>query len=129
MHESAEELIETTGWIDFPRSHQCSIAYEVMSSLALLNHQWITVDDIPELLSVLELGRKDPKLAWARWEKFWTSSTLMIEKDNYKVRITTAESEDMSSVPNKSLQPTLDPAAPLAVAKAPSASSEAELKR
>ena len=53
----------------------------------------------------------------------------MIEKDNYKVRITTAESEDMSSVPNKSLQPTLDPAAPLAVAKAPSASSEAELKR
>jgi hypothetical protein len=71
VHESAEELIETTGWIDFPRSHQCSIAYEVMSSLALLNHQWITVDDIPELLSVLELGRKDPKLAWARWEKFW----------------------------------------------------------
>ena len=33
------------------------------------------------------------------------------------------------ATPNKSLQPTLDPAAPLAVAKAASASSEAELRR
>ncbi len=31
--------------------------------------------------------------------------------------------------PNNALQPTLDPAAPLATAKAPSASSEAELER
>jgi len=30
---------------------------------------------------------------------------------------------------NKSLQPTLDPAAPLAIAKDPSDSNEAELKR
>jgi hypothetical protein len=73
VHEEAEQLLETVGRPNLPETDRRAIPLEVVSQLDILNHQLITVDDIPVILEFLETPPEHELQAWSRWQSYWGS--------------------------------------------------------
>lgn len=65
--------MERFEWRELPKADPRSIQYEVLSQLDVLNHQWITTDDIDAFLEFLAAPEGGEERAWARWEEYWDS--------------------------------------------------------
>ena len=72
VHEAAESLLETCDVsFELSRGDPRSIEAEVLSQLDILNHQWITRDDIPTFLQFLAAKAGEEERAWAQYTAYW----------------------------------------------------------
>ena len=70
VHEQAEVLLEEYGCPEFDESDARSIAIEVLTQLDILNHQLITIEDIPAILRFLDTPAGHERDGWARWKRY-----------------------------------------------------------
>ncbi len=73
VHEEAERIWESEEWPVYDESDDRSIEIEVLSQLAILNHQLITVQDIPVMLEFLATPPGHAREGWERWKRYWES--------------------------------------------------------
>ena len=77
VHEEAEMLWdEHEEWPTFPEHHPESIAIEVLSHLEILNHQLITREDIPAMLTFLDTPPGKELQGWKAWRRYWEGLDL-----------------------------------------------------
>jgi hypothetical protein len=74
VHEEAERLWEMgRPWPEYPEEDDRSIAVEVLSQLDILNHQLITREDIPAMLTFLSTPPDHARQGWSLWRDYWTN--------------------------------------------------------
>lgn len=74
LHALAEALWEAGGeWAEYAESDPRSIDVEALSQLEIMNHQLITRDDAPALLSFLATKPGGEQQAWQAWRAYWQS--------------------------------------------------------
>ena len=77
VHEEAERLCDHyEEWPMFPEHHPESIAIEVLSHLEILNHQLITREDIPAMLTFLDTPLGKELRGWKTWRRYWDGLNL-----------------------------------------------------
>ena len=69
--QEAEKIFETLEITEFDKSDENSIPLECLSQLEILNHQWITQDDIPAFLKFLKTPKGAELKGWEKWETYW----------------------------------------------------------
>ena len=76
VHERAEHLWDQRDWPDYPTSDARSIAIEVLAQLDILNHQLITVEDVPAIVDFLNTPPGSEEDAWEQWQRYWDNVDL-----------------------------------------------------
>jgi sRNA-binding protein len=72
VHEEAERIwAQGSPWPELPDEHALSIVAEVARILDSLNSEWVTVEDVPTLLSFLDTPPGDEARAWSSWRTYW----------------------------------------------------------
>ena len=72
-YETAEALWEGGAWPDYGDTDVRSIAFEVLAQLDILNHQLITVEDVPTLVSFLDTASGKTANGWMQCRQYWDS--------------------------------------------------------
>ena len=71
VHERAEALWESQTWPPYSHDDDRSIAVEVLSQLDIIDHQLITVDDVPAIVRFLDTPPGRALEGWVQWVKYW----------------------------------------------------------
>src|SRR5574341_254962 len=71
VHREAELIWESREWPHYDENDDRSIPLEVVSQLDIMNHQAITVDDIPAMLEFLSTSPGQARHGWRRWRAYW----------------------------------------------------------
>lgn len=85
VHEHAEALMDQVE--DAPRylEHDPrSIAMEVLIQLDALNHQLITQEDIPAMLTFLRTPLGDESSGWKVWRGYWENLNIESRRQELK---------------------------------------------
>lgn len=79
IHEEAERIwAQGSPWPELPEEDPRSVVAETGSKLESLNAEWVTVEDIPAMLSFLD--SEDPVTAWSNWRSYWQNVNFAIRK-------------------------------------------------
>lgn len=78
--EEAEAALDGAGWPEFPESDPRSIPIEVMSHLEVLNHQFLTVEDVPAMRRFLETPDGLEPEGWNSWVRYLDGIELASRK-------------------------------------------------
>ena len=73
VHRWAEAWWAENTHPEYPRSDPRSISDEVLMQLDMLNHQWITTEDIPAMLRFLQTPLGQELVGWNEWTEYWNS--------------------------------------------------------
>jgi hypothetical protein len=73
VHEEAEHRWESRSWPVCDEQDDGSVAVEVLAQLEILNHQWITTEDVPAILAFLDTPSGQAGDGWRRWRAYWDS--------------------------------------------------------
>jgi hypothetical protein len=85
VHEQAEQWLEQLSELpSYAEDDPQSIPMEVLVQLDALNHQLITTDDIPAILTFLKTPPSKEIIGWALWRKYWDDLDLEHRKDELK---------------------------------------------
>lgn len=68
VHERAEELFARYASTDKVTDR---IAYEVLAQLEILNHQLVTIDDVPQIIDILNAPIDCELETLSRWRNYW----------------------------------------------------------
>ena len=71
VHATAEQLWEADQWPDYGDADDRSIAIEVLAQLDILNHQFITTQDVPALVAFLDTAPGQAADGWIQWRQYW----------------------------------------------------------
>ena len=85
VHEQAEEWLEQLSELpSYADEDPRSIFQEVLVQLDVLNHQLITTDDVPAILTFLNTPPGKELIGWALWRKYWEDLDLEHRKQELK---------------------------------------------
>jgi hypothetical protein len=85
VHEQAEECLEQLSELpSYAEENPRSIPLEVLVQLDALNHQLITTDDIPAILTFLNTPLGKEPIGWAFWRKYWDDLDLEHRREELK---------------------------------------------
>jgi hypothetical protein len=77
VHEQAEEWLEQLPELpSYAEENPRSIPLEVLVHLDALNHQLITTDDIPAILTFLGTPPGKELIGWTLWRRYWVDLDL-----------------------------------------------------
>lgn len=81
VHERAESKMDELGELpSYPEDDPRSIPVEVLLHLDALNHQLITLEDIPAIEAFLRTPPGDEAQGWAVWRNYWNNLDLDTRK-------------------------------------------------
>jgi hypothetical protein len=85
VHEQAEVLMEQVeNAPDYLEHDPRSILMEVLVHLDALNHQLITPEDIPAMLTFLSTPLGDESSGWKEWRSYWEKLDLESRRQKLK---------------------------------------------
>jgi len=72
VHEEAERIwAQGSPWPELAEEDPWSIVAELARILDSLNVEWVTVEDVPAMLSFLDTPAEDVIRSWSKWRSYW----------------------------------------------------------